>query len=232
MINNFHNIFILGGHELSFSYFLKITQAKKEKRIDYHNIYFIEPSSTSYAHQELIKLGFNPKDYIISKTYSDFILTSDVRRETCDALIPDHTAKHTMLQAYMALAKTHNPKLSPIDMDIDLPFIKKLEQDTIWAMSYATWTCPLYCDEPTICPHTKTKRTWDLDKIRIDESMGRGVVGIFSCQPLVDEIVYISVDSIAENIQEFQNQLKRNPPKDVYVFTHSHCHGILGKFCC
>ncbi|MBU0504600.1 MAG: hypothetical protein ABII18_06110 [bacterium] len=248
MSKKFRNIFILGGHELSFSYFEKIKKAKNDDKIDYEHIYLITPETNSYAHQELTSQNLNLQQFIINTSYHDFILThgpangagarhrkQDKRTtpqtgQAHDAVVPDHTAKHTMLQTYLQIAEKHNPQLSPIDLIINLPFIKKLEKEAIWALSYATWTCPLYCDEPEICPYTTKQRDWDLGKIRIDGSMGRGVVGIFSCEPLVDEIVYISMLSIYEQIEAFQEQLNTNQLKEVYVFTHSHCHGILGKF--
>ncbi len=210
------NIYILGGHKLSCSYYEKIKAAKEQGRIDYDGIFLVD-----------------------DQPYHEFILTLDARRITLDAIIPDHTAKHVMLQVFMDLARKESftPVLNPINLDIQTPYLNKLEEESIWAMSYATWTCPMYCDEPEVCPHTKKKRDWEMGEIcsyeptspRTYDKQSTNCYS-FSCEPLVDEIVFIPMESITNQIQDFQKKLKKEPPKEVFVFTHSHCHGILGKF--
>lgn len=226
-----NNIYILGTHTLSQSYFEKINNAKAQ-------------GSLNFKHCEMIP-----------DPYSDFILNYFQKNKNTnlnDTLVPDHTAKHVLLQVFLDITKKYFPNLTtePVAFKSDFmtPFLHKSADESVWAMSYATWTCPPDCDEPKICPHIKDTRTWDFNESleKLFASLPNDTHAYqFSCSPLVEEIVHIPMHEICTKISDYlqrvpgRNQSQKLPGTfrdqkvqslKIIVATHSHCHGILGQF--
>jgi len=234
----YNNIYILGGHQLAYSYFEKITKAKLEGELGFENCYLVDPDPNCHATSHI-----SDPASLISKPYAEFIIDYVDNQNSYhpdDTLIPDHTAKHVMLQVFLKLIEDKFPnlktKLSPFKSDFETPFVHKSENDAIWAISYATWTCPPDCDEPKICPHIEDTRTWDFNKsleelfrATSDESRETSTHR-FPCKILYAEIAQIPLTKIIKEISEFMHKMQNDPPKKVIVATHSHCHGILGQF--
>lgn len=230
-----HKIYILGGHKLAYSYFEKITQAKREGLIQFQNLFCVTNDQNSYAVKHLPReniMPFSAADFIYEKIFSE-----PEKIDSKDVLVPDHTAKHVLLQAFMTIVEKAFPEykveFSPFESDFQTPFLYKSENDALWAMSYATWTCPPDCPEPEVCPHIQNKRDWDFFKALPEEmkkySSKDYSVHLFSCEAFVEQISQIPMAKIAEEMTRFVERLKHNPPQKVIVATHSHCHGILGQ---
>lgn len=227
----YHNIYILGGHQLSYSYYDKITKAKLEGKLQFENCYLIDPNPNCHAS------SLNPDPLpLIPKEYANFIidyLDDPKNYHPSDVLIPDHTAKHVMLQVFLKLVEKkfpqHKAELSPFESDFAPPFLHKSDNNAIWAISYATWTCPPDCDEPEICPHIEDTRTWDFNK-SLEELLRDTNAYRFPCQILYAEIAQIPFPKIIAEISSFMHKMQNDPPKKVIVATHSHCHGIIGQF--
>lgn len=230
---DFKSIYILGGHKLATSYYQKITACLKNSKTQ---TWLIDPDPNCHAAQLNIP-------NIIPKSYADFITDywqHQAQQAKDETLVPDHTAPHVMLRVFLDIVeKKHaelSAQLSPLVSDLQTPFVYKSENDAIWAVSYATWTCPADCDEPKICPHTQNNRDWDFNHslkelFASDSKISKNSSAYcFACQPLVQEISHIPMDTILTKLNDFESQLKTKPPQDVIIATHSHCHGIIGKF--
>lgn len=231
---HYHTIYILGGHKLSFLYYEKILRAQTETLLTFENIYLIDADDTCYAQQNL-----PDKSHFIHKSPADFIydyLTDSKSYHPQDTLIPDHTAKHVMLQAAFKWMERSLPnlkiQLTPIVSDFNPPFIYKSENDALLAVSYATWTCPPDCDEPKICPHTQSQRTWDFDR-EIQNKFGSQPDTLllqFCCSILAYEVAQIPMMTVVKNFSELSYALQNQTHRQFIVATNSHCHGILGQF--
>lgn len=211
-----NTIYILGKHRLAESYFEKITQAKAQGFLN-------------FKHCEMIP-----------DPYSEFILNYFDKNQNTDfedTLVPDHTAKHVFLQVFLDVTEKKFPQLQTFPVafksDFTTPFLKKSDDESVWAVSYATWTCPLDCDEPEICPHIEDTRSWDfnksLTKLFLEQSTDTSCYR-FSCARLIEEISHIPMKKIQNDIFNYLHTLEKTPPQKVIVATHSHCHGILGQF--
>ncbi len=210
-------IHVLGAHQLALSYYQKLEQAKTRGALDYKKI------------------------SCISENYAEFILSliaADENETKNDLIVPDHTAKHVLLEVFMEIAKRTSPTaqvlLAPFEADFSPPFLKKGDNNSIWAMSYATWICPPDCNEPAVCPHIQNDRTWDFH-VSLPELFKKfpkplTSIHLFGCSPLWGEISQISVSVIRQEIEKLREQLKKEKPLRVIVATHSHCHAILGQF--
>lgn len=207
---NFDNIYVLGSHDLSVSYSKRLQKSKESGGIQFKKLSFINDCS----------------EFILD--YIDRVQ----EKNSNDTLIPDHTAKHVFLKVFLDLIQKKFPSLKatlcPIEFDVKTPFLHKMENDSIWAMSYATWTCPENCNEPDICPHTNAQRDWDFEK-EFGKSENK-MFYTFPCSPLIEEVSHIPIKKIMKEMNDFSFQLKNNFRGKVVVATHSRCHAIMGQF--
>lgn len=208
------NIYILGAHKLATSYLKKLIRAQINKELNGKNISCIPESPATFI-----------IDYFASPN----------KQNPADVLVPDHTAKHVMLQVFMEFAKKNLPQakveLCSLTADFQTPFLHKSDHEALWAMSYATWTCPPDCDEPAVCPHIQDTRTWDFfESLPKFLETAKTLIYCYGCKSLFKEISYIPLQKICKDLKDFENKLKKLKIKNVIVATHSHCHGILGQF--
>lgn len=204
------NIHVLGTHALSQSYRKKLLEGRDLGLVTANQIECVE----------------NPCDFIWDHYRS--------KKSPHDIFIPDHTAKHVMLEVMMLAAREQgaqnstlgNVILSPIVSDVSTPFIYKSDGGAIWAMSFATWSCPPTCTEPAICPFIESKRHWEMKEIM--KSLGAHFV--FSCELVYCEIAGIQLGFVHQQLSRLENLLLQSRPLEVVVATHSNCHGIAGKF--
>lgn len=240
MPSSYDTIYILGGHKLAWSYFEKLLDARRTGALSFKEAYLVDPDPDCFGSR--VK-GSGSR--VIVKKYDEFILDYVARPgdgTQNDILVPDHTARHVMLQVFMGLVEREFPSyrvaLAPLKLPFATPFLSKSENDAIWAVSYATWICPPDCAEPAICPHIADTRAWDFDRSLaelFDEILAKASnsavsVSRFPTRPLFAEIVQIPFSHIRQVISDFLKALKAGPPLKVIVATHSHCHGILGQF--
>lgn len=227
----------MNGHALSQGYYDALCRACTEGRIQFQNIRCVTPDTKAplaLAH---------PQNHI-AKTLGDFLRTtweeSNAQLNTAgteDLLIPDHTAPHVMMQALIDWARQRHPSIDVYPESIPsappTPFLKDSPDHSVRAMSYATWICPLECDEPKICPHTHSTRDWDFN-----ESLGKYLAGLqdqgektyrFFSRQLVDAVSYISMKDILSALADWELFLQSTLNGFANIATHSHCHGILGR---
>lgn len=226
------NIYIFGGHPLAVSYFEDLRAAGQSGALPFQDLFCIDADPSCKA----AKLY---PDHFILKSPADFIrdaLHDPQIDRARDTIIPDHTAKHIFLQVFLDLARQKYPDatiaLSPLSSQLTPPFLHKSEDDAVWAISYATWACPPECDEPEICPHTEAKRDWDwgktLQELKSEQKDAR--LYLFACQIIHKQIAEITLSHIIKETERFLADLSQEKALACIVGTHSHCHGILGKF--
>lgn len=231
--SNYHRIFILGGHALAVNYALSLAEGRRTGEIAFHELFCVTDDPKTKAYSAL------DSNQVIAKDPARFILEYAASKSPAgDTLVPDHTAKHVMLEAFMQMAREKRPdltaELTPFKSDFTTPFLYKGENDALWAVSHATWTCPPDCDEPDICPHLQAERDWNffeslpklLAKLPTDEFAAYR----FGCAPLYREISQIPLVQILKSLESFAERLVSVPPRKVIVATHSRCHGIMGTF--
>ncbi len=235
MSKAYDSIYILGGHKLATSYFEKLTRAKAQKQIDFQNLYCVTDDPQAFIYQHAAKQS------VVPQSFADFIKKFVLEKPIAanDALVPDHTAKHVMLQACLKIVetdfKTLKAKLTPLKSGFNTPFLHKSENDALWAVSYATWTCPPDCDEPSVCPHTAAKRDWDfnasLKNLYVELKSQNVACYDFACETLFAEICHLPLVGIRTKFLGFKKELASvTEEKKFLVATHSHCHGIMGLF--
>ncbi|EKD41285.1 MAG: hypothetical protein ACD_73C00778G0002 [uncultured bacterium] len=226
-MQNRSNIIVLGGHRLSTTYIRHLLKAKANGLIHFDQLSFIDPHTDPCALKEI-----REPLHFINQTYTQglqqiFESTAiDDLAQMC--VIPDHTAPHVLFQLFIDWLKAKNieTKIIPFVQDLNLPFQKTLDSG-ICAISYATWICPLECEEPDTCPAINNKRHWDFAKfLKEIKFEGLGHLSLFGCNQLAYGVCEIPLLLIRDEFQKLTQSLK---PGDTFlVGTHSKCHGILG----
>jgi len=153
-----------------------------------------------------------------------------------DTMVPSPLMPHLCLDWLMARARARWPSrtvdVKPLPSPPHMPW-ERAAPDGRHYVSYATWTCPVNCIEPSRCPATKGERDWSMPRalagyVEADRSTPplRGPV-IFHCVHRTYGVGMIDASVIAradDNVAEWG----ASGPTSVLVGTVSHCHGALG----
>ena len=227
------SIYVLGGHALSLEYLERLLRAQKERLIDFKNLYYIDDSTECIAAKKIEKQAKQ-----ILKSYDDFLLSLLESPESKENhfIIPDHTAPHVLFRLFLNLlekkSKTTQSKVIPYDTDLKLPFQKLLDSG-ICALSFATWICPIDCDEPEHCPGIDNTRTWDFRKTfeHYDQKDPAKSIHLFYCDQLAYGVVGISSQKLCKEWNSFEQRVTelKKAPLSLEVATFTKCHGIIGR---
>lgn len=161
---------------------------------------------------------------------------SESSPETADAIVPSPLMPHLMYQWLLRRAAARWPgrvvETRPLDATPDVPWHREAEDGTQY-VSYATWTCPVNCIEPRLCPHTRGERTWTMPAaatalVQRERARGRRIEGpvIFQCTHRAYGVgMFDTRDVLAGDA--FVGAVGARGEGDVLVGTVSHCHGAL-----
>lgn len=106
--------------------------------------------------------------------------------------------------------------------------------DATHYVSFATWTCPINCIEPRVCPHTRGLRSWSMP-VAVEEyahearaAAGKMSAAVLFCRHraygvgMFDTAEVLAADaSIAT--------AGANDSAEFIIGTVSHCHGALTR---
>ena len=175
------------------------------------------------------------------ETYFDRYLAQSAENPAAamhDAIVPSPLMPHLMAQWLVARARARWPTraiaVEPIAAVADIPWQRAGDDGTHY-VSFAEWTCPINCIEPSKCPHTKGERSWSLPPTLAgyaanERSAGRQVEGpfVFHCSHRTHGVGMIDVrDVIAADAAVAERCA--NGRSAFLVGTASHCHGALQR---
>lgn len=139
-------------------------------------------------------------------------------------LVPYHWAPHLLVEWLRRTVEKAGRRADaggPMP-SLGLPFEHETKSGDR-ALSYATWTCPVTCIEPALCPHTRGPKDWSLARDLSRAPAGFDGALVFSCLHLVWGVGSIPVDSILE----IAHRVVAAPGEHRYsVATSSHCHAL------
>jgi len=155
---------------------------------------------------------------------------------TADAIVPSPLMPHLMYQWILARARKRWPnrlvETRPLDCPPPMPWQYPAADGTHY-VSYATWTCPINCVEPAICPHTRGPRSWSMppgirDYVRSERERGRELVGpaIFHCTHRAYGVGMFDTADVLE-ADRLVTEAGTEGAAEVLIGTVSHCHGAL-----
>lgn len=154
-----------------------------------------------------------------------------------DAIVPSPLMPHLMGHWLVARARARWPDRAvetvPFEQPPRVPWERAGRDDTHY-VSFATWTCPVNCIEPRICPVTRGIRDWSLpvrlaEHATAEREAGRELesavlhcthraygVGMFDTATVIDADRRIAAAGA-------------QGPTEVIIGTVSHCHGALTR---
>lgn len=144
-----------------------------------------------------------------------------------DHLVPYHWAPH-LLRDWLerqALRAGRTSRRGGSLEPLGLPFEADTREGSR-ALSYATWTCPVTCIEPALCPHTRGPRDWSLAGDLAERRPGAPEPIVFRCLHLAYGVGSIAMGSILA-----AGERARSAPdgQRFSIATASHCHGLASQ---
>jgi hypothetical protein len=153
-----------------------------------------------------------------------------------DAIVPSPLMPHLMYQWLRDRATSRWPartvETRPLGLEPETPWRSAAPDGTFYG-SFATWTCPINCIEPRLCPHTGGERSWTMPAAAAGlVSRSEGTAGalqgpvIFHCSHrafgvgMFDTRDVVAADRLVERVAA-------ESAANVLVATVSHCHGAF-----
>ena len=152
-----------------------------------------------------------------------------------DAIVPSPLMPHLLRDWLVDRARARWPerdvRTEPLPAPPDVPWQRAAPDGTHY-VSYATWTCPINCIEPDVCPHTKGPRDWSLaPALRTYAERAPGVqqAFLFQCLHRAYGVGMIDVGELLAADAAIAAAGASGAAVDALVGTVSHCHGAVSR---
>jgi hypothetical protein len=153
-----------------------------------------------------------------------------------DAIVPSPLMPHLFFEYLQRRALCRWPGRTVVrsapGAEVGTPWERASPDGTTY-VSHATWTCPINCIEPDLCPHTRDVRDWTMPAslavwTELRRSVGESLLGPFTFHcthraygvGMVDKAPIREADARIEAVGE-------HAPVRAVVATASHCHGAV-----
>lgn len=154
-----------------------------------------------------------------------------------DRLVPWCYAPHILLETLGRVAapravKANAGEARMLFETIDTPFVRDLGNGS-YALSFATWTCPVNCIEPATCPALAEPLTWNMSEAVARHVHGRrDQVRSFHILECLNEAFGVGTIPIADIAREAirlrEAASRREGAPYSVIATVSTCHGVAG----
>jgi hypothetical protein len=154
-----------------------------------------------------------------------------------DAIVPSPLMPHLMAEWLVQRAVDRWPARPVTTRAFDrLPRVpwERAGADGTHYVSFATWTCPINCIEPRICPVTRDVRDWSLPVALETHRTERRITGdpievaVMHCRHRAYGVgMFDTADVLAAD--ELIRSAGARAAAEVIIGTVSHCHGALTR---
>jgi len=225
-------IVVVGGGCYGSYYVRQLSRARSAGALDFERVVVVDQS----ADCAVARAGGEAE--VVVSGWTDFFqgYLSMAPEDTPDAIVPSPLMPHLMYQWLFQRARARWPRRAvstvPLGSEPDTPWKAAAPDGTFYA-SYATWTCPINCVEPRLCPHTGGERSWTMPNaaaavVARSERSSEPLQGpvIFHCTHrafgvgMFDTRDVVAADRLVERIGT-------EAAADFLVGTVSHCHGAF-----
>jgi hypothetical protein len=150
-----------------------------------------------------------------------------------DAIGPSPLMPHLMGEWHVERARARWPDrpidTAPLEAMPSVPW-ERAGTDGTHYVSFATWTCPVNCIEPRVCPHTRGDRTWSMpvtiERYARDQAAASPAV-LFCRHRAFGVGMFDTADVVAAD--QVIARAGASGAADVIIGTVSHCHGALTR---
>jgi len=155
-----------------------------------------------------------------------------------DAIVPSPLMPHLMFEWILERARERWPErdvaTAPLESKPATPWQRATANGPHY-VSFAEWTCPINCIEPSTCPHTRDVRSWSLpntarEYVESERGLGRPLAGpvIFHCTHRAYGVGMFDTREVLEG-DDLVRSLGERAAAEVLVGTMSHCHGAFER---
>ena len=154
-----------------------------------------------------------------------------------DAIVPSPLMPHLMADWLVERARRRWPdrlvETAPLTEAPNVPW-ERAGADGTHYVSFATWTCPINCIEPRVCPHTRGPRSWSVPVAVEDyarearEAGGKVNAAVLFCRHraygvgMFDTAEVLAADATIASAAA-------TDAAEFIIGTVSHCHGALTR---
>lgn len=151
-----------------------------------------------------------------------------------DAIVPSPLMPHVFFEYLARSASARWPgrlvERAPLGAPVGTPWQQTAPDETAY-VSHATWTCPVNCIEPRICPHTRGVRDWTMPEslgnwVAARRGVGENLLGPFTfhCTHRAYGVGMVDKAPIQEAERSIIGAAVAGSVRAL-VATASHCHG-------
>jgi hypothetical protein len=245
MTASYGTIIVIGGGCYGSYYVRQLGRANRANAITWDRVLVIDrnPDCLVSTNGELERAaGQSPLPTLVKSDWLDFFQTylgswaDDSSSRPTDSIVPSPLMPHLLYDWVRERARERWPSRSvetvPLEGSPGTPWQSAAPDGTHYA-SFATWTCPVNCIEPEVCPHTRSDRTWTMPRamneyVSEEKKAGRPIEGplVFHCTHRAFGVGMIPVSSVVE-ADRFVAQAAEGKASRFAVATVSHCHGAI-----
>ncbi|HZK77563.1 MAG TPA: hypothetical protein VFC35_01555 [Gemmatimonadaceae bacterium] len=242
---HYGTIVVIGGGCYGSYYVRQLGRASRAGAITWDRVLVVDRNpdclvATNASLDESERIS--PSPTLITADWSEFLgdylsrWTDDRSSRPTDSIVPSPLMPHLLYEWVRDRAKERWPgrtvQTVSLDGKPDTPWQSAAPDGTHYA-SFATWTCPVNCIEPEICPHTRSERSWTMPKamedyVAAERRAGRAIEGplVFHCTHRAFGVGMIPVSAVVEGDVLVAQTADKRAARFV-VATVSHCHGAM-----
>lgn len=235
----FRDVVIVGGGCYGTFYAGQLERARQRGKAVYRHLLIVDRDPACQFAREL---GNDHTRKLVVQDWGEFFdgyLDQIVPPEPGgpgDSIVPSPLMPHLMYQWLVRRAETRWPRrlieTRPVGGGPALPYQVSAPDGTRY-VSYADWTCPTHCIEPSICPVIRAPRTWEMSEAMealtrsLDLSQPTAGPVLFVCEHRVYGVGMFDVSAVLEGDVVVAQAGDARSPVDVLVGTVSSCHGAV-----
>ena len=229
---NYGAIVVVGGGCYGSYYVRQLERAAAAAAISFERIVVVDRD----PHCTVARSGTTAELVVADwRSYFDDYLGASPS-DTRDAIVPSPLMPHLMYEWLRDRASRRWPgrkvETRALPMEPDTPWRSAAPDGTFYA-SYATWTCPINCIEPRLCPHTGGERSWTMPDaasalVSRTQSTTEPLKGpvIFHCTHRAFGVGMFDTHVVVD-ADRFVHRAAERAAASILVGTVSHCHGAF-----
>ncbi len=242
---SYGTIIVIGGGCYGSYYVRQLGRANRAGALSWERVLVVDRNPhcmVASSDDMLVASGPSPVPTLVTAEWLDFFSTylaswpGNASSRATDSIVPSPLMPHLLYDWVRDRAKSRWPEriveTIPLDGKPGTPWQSAAPDGTHY-VSFATWTCPVNCIEPEICPHTRSDRTWTMPKamenyVLAERETGRTIEGplVFHCTHRAFGVGMIPVASVVD-ADAFVAEKAVGRPARFVVATVSHCHGAI-----
>ena len=233
------DVIVVGGGCYGSFYAAQLARAKARGKARFRRVVVVDREPECRARRELGDASdrtFVVRDW--RAYFHEFLGAAAPARsaEPQDYIVPSPLMPHLMGEWLVNRARERfgdAVETRRFDHVPDVPW-ERAGADGTHYVSFATWTCPINCVEPRICPHTRDTRTWSLPDTLGAYASGESGQGratesaVLFCRHRAYGVGMFDTAEVIAADERIRTAGDRGAT-DIVIGTVSHCHGALTR---